>query len=49
MGFIIFGVFFGLMFGTGLFFLVIYPALKERKQQRIQEALVKKETSDEEQ
>lgn len=49
MGFMIFGVFFGLMFGTGLFFLVIYPALRERKQQRAKEALIRKDTSDEEQ
>jgi len=43
MGFLIFGVFFGLMFGFGLFLLVIYPALRERRQQ------AKQESSDDEQ
>ncbi|MGV0033509.1 MAG: hypothetical protein ACNYPE_00615 [Candidatus Azotimanducaceae bacterium WSBS_2022_MAG_OTU7] len=31
---IIFGVGFGLMIGLGLFALVIYPAIKERKQEQ---------------
>ncbi|MDA0273399.1 MAG: hypothetical protein O3C68_09125 [Proteobacteria bacterium] len=34
MGLIVFGVGFGLMIGIGLFALVIYPALKERKQEK---------------
>ena len=45
MGFVIFGVSLGLMFGLGLFFLVLYPALRERKQQRLAE----KQSADEEQ
>lgn len=34
MGLIIFGVGFGLMIGAGLFALVIYPAIKERRQEQ---------------
>ena len=30
MGFMIFGIGFGLIFGLGLFFLLIFPALRER-------------------
>jgi hypothetical protein len=33
MEFIVFGVGFGLIFGLGLFMLVIWPALKERKEE----------------
>ena len=33
MGFIFFGVAFGLFIGTGLFMLVIFPALRERRQE----------------
>ena len=34
MGLIVFGIGFGLMIGTGLFALVIYPAIKERRQEQ---------------
>jgi hypothetical protein len=34
MALIVFGIGFGLLMGLGLFLLVIYPAIKERKQER---------------
>lgn len=37
MGFIFFGVAFGLLIGTGLFMLVIFPALRERKQEALKD------------
>lgn len=43
MGFIFFGVAFGLFIGTGLFMLVIFPALRERKQEALQQALKDRE------
>ncbi len=49
MGFVIFGVFFGLMFGLGLFFLVIFPALRERRKQHQEINDRQREASSEEQ
>lgn len=54
MGFVVFGVSLGLMFGMGLFFLVLYPALRERKQERLKHnpennQLEHKDSADEEQ
>jgi len=37
MSFIFFGVAFGLLIGTGLFMLVIFPALRERKQEALKD------------
>jgi|TARA_B110000977_G_scaffold59658_1_gene81052 hypothetical protein len=34
MALIVFGIGFGLLMGLGLFLLVIYPAIKERKQEQ---------------